>query len=534
MTAAARIIITLLFMLAPIPAGHAAQTTTTSAPTALDYHLFKTLPILDEGRLKPLQSFARIKLKTLSARETLPGLPAEKWLARMFFAPQDAARIPVFFLPNKTLAVWLNLSTDKHLYSLQELQPGLLELEPQITEILQTPETPLNKDQQALLTIYENVGLYMSLTQTVEILTTIEETANAPIAIKGWQNLAKAYKQNNNALWQSTLQEMNTSARANKDVDMRRFQTENLYRTLKPYRWVLGLYALGVALALIARHNMALLITTSALCGHSLTILARIYILDRPPVGTLYESVLFVSLICAAIGATIAYQRYRQNKHTTKDASPVIAGNISAFALLTIAPAIAPESDNLEVLSAVLNTNFWLTTHVLCITIGYAACILSATLAHIALIKKAIAPQTPFWRKAQKTIYKASIAALFFTTIGTILGGIWADQSWGRFWGWDPKENGALLIALWLIWIHHGRASGHIKSVGFTSLIACLNIIVAIAWFGVNLLNVGLHSYGFTSGMISGLAAFCVTEALLITALTITIKNKEKARPHAT
>jgi ABC-type transport system involved in cytochrome c biogenesis permease subunit len=109
-----------------------------------------------------------------------------------------------------------------------------------------------------------------------------------------------------------------------------------------------------------------------------------------------------------------------------------------------------------------------------------------------------------------------TLFALLFTAVGTLLGGIWADQSWGRFWGWDPKENGALLIVLWLIWIIHGRISHHFTLTGFAAALGLTNIMVALTWFGVNLLGVGLHSYGFISGVAYGLIAFCTAQTIII------------------
>ena len=104
--------------------------------------------------------------------------------------------------------------------------------------------------------------------------------------------------------------------------------------------------------------------------------------------------------------------------------------------------------------------------------------------------------------------------ALFFTMFGTILGGIWGDQSWGRFWGWDPKENGALLIVMWLLMMIHLRLSGWVKAPGYALGLVLANITVALAWFGVNLLNVGLHSYGFTEGAFFNLFAFIIFEII--------------------
>ena len=109
-------------------------------------------------------------------------------------------------------------------------------------------------------------------------------------------------------------------------------------------------------------------------------------------------------------------------------------------------------------------------------------------------------------------MFGATIFALFFTLFGTILGGIWADQSWGRFWGWDPKENGALLIVMWQIMMLHMRISGFVKPAGFALGLVLNNIVVVLAWFGVNLLSVGLHSYGFASGIARNLIIFIIIE----------------------
>ena len=134
------------------------------------------------------------------------------------------------------------------------------------------------------------------------------------------------------------------------------------------------------------------------------------------------------------------------------------------------------------------------------------------------------------WRK--KSLVSAAqrqqfvITALIFTIVGTLLGGVWADQSWGRFWGWDPKENGALLIVLWVIWLIHGNMSGHIQSTYYLAGLAFLSVIVALSWFGVNLLSVGLHSYGFIEGIALGLFMFCFLETVIIAGLVYRAKTQ--------
>ncbi len=154
--------------------------------------------------------------------------------------------------------------------------------------------------------------------------------------------------------------------------------------------------------------------------------------------------------------------------------------------------------DSLGVVIAVLNNNFWLGTHVVAITSGYGSCLILSAVSHVYLfcgVNYTISSK--FKQRLQKYILAFALLSLFLTLLGTILGGIWADQSWGRFWGWDPKENGALLICLWLIALVHGRISKQLSPTMFAAFAAMTSVTVALAWFGVNLLSTGLHSYGF-------------------------------------
>lgn len=345
-----------------------------------------------------------------------------------------------------------------------------------------------------------------------------------------WRAMATAYRSGDAGAWYNQSADVLSAAKAQLGTSYPslHFTLERLYHNLQPFSLAAFLYGAALLCLLIYALRGASWSASAArisLFGgvalHSIGMALRVLILERPPVGTLYESVLFVALICAVLGLILTRRK--------AGIFYLTCGSIAALLLLLIAPFIAGETQTLGVLSAVLNTNFWLATHVLCITIGYGVCVMAALCAHGALLARSSASSRLNADHLTQITYRFSLAALLFTAVGTILGGIWADQSWGRFWGWDPKENGALLIVLWLIWLQHGRLSGHINALHFAAGVAMLNLIVALAWFGVNLLSVGLHSYGFTSGLAMGLATFCTAQTLIIIALWWRAYQQEKS-----
>ena len=251
--------------------------------------------------------------------------------------------------------------------------------------------------------------------------------------------------------------------------------------------------------------KVAFLSLLIGLAFHFYGILLRIIIMQRPPVSTLYESVIFVSLIGIICSALLEYNR--------KDGMGVFAGSICGIVLHFVGFGYANDGDTLGMLVAVLNSNFWLATHVITITTGYGTSLFAGLLGHVYLIQTIKNPKNEKYLKTiNSNMFGATLFALFFTLFGTILGGIWADQSWGRFWGWDPKENGALLIVMWQIIMLHMRITGYVKPLGFALGMVINNIVVIMAWFGVNLLSVGLHSYGFASGIAMNITLFVLFE----------------------
>ena len=238
---------------------------------------------------------------------------------------------------------------------------------------------------------------------------------------------------------------------------------------------------------------------------HTYGIILRMIIMSRPPISTIYETVIFVGFVIVLFSLIIEYLR--------QDGLGVFLVSVSGAMLHYVGFGYAADGDTLEMLVAVLNSNFWLATHVTTIILGYGTSLMAGLIGHLYLIEKIRVPKDSARLKSiYNNMFGVTLIALFFTLFGTILGGIWADQSWGRFWGWDPKENGALLIVLWQLMMVHMRLSGLAKPDKFALGMVLNNIIVIMAWFGVNLLSIGLHSYGFVSGIAVNIILFTVFE----------------------
>jgi len=245
---------------------------------------------------------------------------------------------------------------------------------------------------------------------------------------------------------------------------------------------------------------------------HTAALIFRMALEGRPPVTNLYSSAIFIGWGACALGIVLEWV-YRVG------IGCAVAG-FAGFVTLLIAHNLALDGDTMEMMRAVLDTNFWLATHVVVVTLGYASTFVAGALAigYVLLgvfTRTLSAPLSPTSAKSGELgkalanmVYAIVCFATLFSFTGTVLGGIWADQSWGRFWGWDPKENGALLIVIWNLLILHARWGGLVKERGIMNLAVFGNVITAWSWFGVNMLGIGLHAYGFMDAAFKWLMLF--------------------------
>lgn len=614
--------------------------------------ILSDVPILHEGRIKPLESFAVLYLKAFKDTLYVDNKDAMSWLINALLDPTSASIDPIFYINHRDTRGYLGLPTSRDDAAYQKyvslttlihalephrkiidqlsraqtkththVQAELVRLQSHVrdfNDLLQSFSFALpvaTQGDQAIVTyldvrqlrpmLLENVAAIIQeksddiarYTQTEQAtarlayqMQIIEQSAKAshlfkiiPVKNKDyitddikadidlyddylwqtpwatvnlsqdkqslaqWSALVNAYYTQDADKFNATAQNIRSEIFTNTDVATKktRLQAELFYNSYRPLLSAMVLYGF-VLLMMIGgfyyqhRHsavsplsnkksvinNIVFFGTALAIFSHGLGIVLRMVIMQRPPVTSLYETMLFVSFIIVLMGFLLFFKR--------REIAVLGVSVMAGLMILVFSATFLVGQDSMHMLVAVLNTNFWLTTHVIIITAGYGFCLLAAMVAHLYLVRplipsmRGLSPQNFQEIKQDRLsflIYLFSLIALLLTAVGTILGGVWADQSWGRFWGWDPKENGALLIVLWLIWLLHGRLSGHLSHFWFVMETACLNIIVAIAWFGVNLLNVGLHSYGFISGIADGLFIFCMTQIFILIVLGVLHKR---------
>jgi len=257
-------------------------------------------------------------------------------------------------------------------------------------------------------------------------------------------------------------------------------------------------------------------------------IIHRCILMGRPPVGNLYDTIPFI----AGGGVLVLFLLEAVTRRRIALGAAITVGLLGLF--LARAFEGVDAQDHMDPLRAVLRSNFWLSTHVIIITLGYAGGLIAAAMSHVYLYARAFGldrSDRSLRRFLTRSVYGLVCFTLFFSLVGTVLGGIWANDSWGRFWGWDPKENGAMLIVLWCLIILHARMGGYLKEWGLHIASILGAIVVAFSWWGVNLLGTGLHAYGFTDGVGGAVKIFYLFEfAVALGGIVLAVLDKRNRR----
>jgi ABC-type transport system involved in cytochrome c biogenesis permease subunit len=576
------------------------------------FNEFGQLPLVFDGRLKPMDSLARNSLLQIREKQTLDLepwkdwyqdqkiIPATEWLANVMMNPQVADAWPVFRVDNPELIAFLKLPArdlsqhqdGKH-YSWNQILPSLQAFDAENERVeTNVPSASRNAYEHAVVKVHERLELYAQLKNTLQppgsqnwkaeladyvnlipagvaavraqqagqkydaqtadqfladlqqfdymarlepplivppqnpggdwkrtgtVLLEAAKGEPIPPAIESYATMAAALQNGDAGAFNSALADYRSSLVPGFSRALAKARAEVFFNQMQPFYNAMVIYVLAGLLAVFFWFNLsetlrrsAVWLIALALLIHTTGLIYRIVLQGRPPVTNLYSSAIFIGWGAVILGLIL------EKFHKNGIGAVVSAG--MGFITLIIAQNLALDGDTMEMMRAVLDTNFWLATHVVVVTLGYASTFVAGFLAVIYIVRglftKTLDEATG--KSLARMIYGIVCFATLFSFVGTVLGGIWADQSWGRFWGWDPKENGALIIVLWNALILHLRWGGMIRERGLVVCAIGGNIVTSWSWFGVNMLGIGLHSYGFTDAAFKWLTLFVISQLGLI------------------
>jgi ABC-type transport system involved in cytochrome c biogenesis permease subunit len=507
---------------------------------------FAALPVIHDGRMKPLDSVARTTLLTLSNRQDYKDengktRPAIQWLLEVMAHKESARRVQIFRIENDQVLAQLGLEARPlwWRYSVEELS-GKIDLILEHAMAAQKLKSE-NRDlyQQKIIELARHLELYSRL-------ASLEAPLMVPPADNNgsWQSLLQAFtelRQNQDqsnpaahtllvllhAYSHDDAQTFNKTVAAYHQEMEKRFPTEVrrtdfelFFNHFEPFYQCTLLYLSVFLLCCLSWFGWsrplirsAFWLTVLALLIHTWALLARMYLMNRWGVFVmnLYSTAVFIGWTCVLLGLVLEWLY-------PIGIGVVVASAGGAITTLISHHLAASSGDTLGVLQAVLDTNFWLATHVTCMNLGYGATFVAGILGILYILRGVLTSSLDkATAKALTTmLYGAVCFATLLSFTGTVLGGIWADQSWGRFWGWDPKENGAVLIVLWNALILHARWGGMVQARGMAVLSIIGNMVTGWSWFGTNQLQVGLHTYGFSNTLAFGLVIGWALHAVVL------------------
>jgi len=491
-------------------------------PTGFDCSAAGDMAVLDGGRFKPLDTFAGESLKTLTGRWKFK---ETDHLAMLFslLAQPDWTNDKLIRLDYRPLKETLGLDAQETFFSYNELaaNPHFQQWADRVIQ-KSGADQKLNRLEQETSALMHQLNLFQDIVKGDAIHIVPPPPGSPPNADwlsivspasysqeiqnslkQGYQNLLAAVRTHDAKAFEQAGRDLkNQLTKLNPEIypPLKDLQREIYFNRSRPFlnAWIYYLLAFLMFLVSFFYTNRILywasfIVFNIGFVYHSLGLILRSLISGRAPVSNMYESVIFVGwgVILFALVFEIVYRRRW-----------IIACASFLGVCMLILADILPFDSNIEPLVPVLRNNYWLIVHVLTITISYSAFALAMGLAHIVMAIYFYFPQRiALLKELSLFIYRVLQVGVVLLAAGTILGGVWAAESWGRFWGWDPKETWALISLLGYMVILHARSIGWLRDFG-TAVGSILGFwLILMTWYGVNfVLASGLHSYGFGSG----------------------------------
>jgi len=505
---------------------------------------FGKIPVVDHGRIKPIDTVARTSLMMIdNGSETAKdgnqtaddkygkSQPAIKWLLDVMIDrlgdKHPAQKYKAFRIEDLQVLNLLGLEIRPmfYRYAIDEFADKMDVIEREANRINDIPPKQRDLFDVKLFELAQHLRVYMQLADwsvplslppqskeeewksLLEGLIELRRGERDNPAARSFVKILMAYANGKTETFNHEVTAYREELARQIPNESRNAEFEAAFNRFQPFVTCSYLYVAVFSLALVSwliwtrpLGRTAFWLAVLTLAVHTAALGARMYIQGRPPVTNLYSAAVFVGWVGIAI-ALILETIFRKGIAT-------FVAALIGFATVRVALFLAESgSDTLEMMQAVLDTNFWLSTHVTIVTSGYAATFVAGTLGTLFVLLGVLTPwlSKDLFKSLTQMIYGIVCFAAFASFTGTVLGGIWADQSWGRFWGWDPKENGALIIVIWNALILHARWAGMVKQRGMAVLAIIGNMVTAWSFFGTNQLGVGLHAYGFSEKLAEGL-----------------------------
>lgn len=532
----------------------------TSSLVAWDCPNLWNLAVQEQGRKKPVSTLTYEAMVSLSGRSTIKNpetgqkYTAQEVILGIWFNPEPWKKIPMIQIGYRPLIQSLGLDARESRFSFEAIQNNSMFLQKlkEVRDLRMRKANPtLTREQKEIesvsnrLTLFENLSLGKSFeivphpNQVNGHWASIHQTADfygpaiAQTIQSRYEGLRQSYLENQQAVFSERVLQLSEDLRSLSPTvypSMGSLSREYRYQELHPFRKAWICYAVALLVLLLTTRwavNKGYIVSwILILMGFGFQVygfVARILISGRAPVTNMYETVLWCAFIVVLI-ALVLEAIYRKRQFLLAACPVAIISLILADSLSAIF------NSSIHPLVPVLRNNFWLTVHVLSITSSYAAFALSLGMSHMVLWKIAIQN-----RKSEKETlflynYRTLQIGVFLIATGTLLGAVWANYSWGRFWDWDPKETWALIAFLAYLIILHGKLAGWWKDLGVAvgSIIAFQTVLMA--WYGVNfVLGVGLHSYGFGVGGFQYVLGYVVLELLFIAFALLKYKSQNRS-----
>ncbi|MBL8747084.1 MAG: cytochrome c biogenesis protein CcsA [Phycisphaerae bacterium] len=528
-----RLICTVLWSLTLAPSLWAAAPA--DAPAGLDR--LGALPLQDGGRVMPLETYARRLAVEITGRtrwssngpESFTGRAPMELLLDVMFKGREMLTSRVVTIDDKPLKRSIGLDPERRFFSPAELAttPGLNELLMSFERArAQDPQAKPDRTQRKALDIRAAANRIADLAggEPLAVVPSPDgaafRRAGPQVADPGAEKVQEAWKALGEAYIAGRtiepevdqLERAIASLGVLTPIESRAVALEVFYVHHDPWTktavfYGLAIVAFGLSRLMLQRplNIVAMICTGLGVAEHVMGVGLRIIILNRAPVSNTFEALLWMGLVAIALGLVAQLLNRRKGWYA-------FAGVCAAFVSVLFA-GLVPLTDGTNSLPAVLRSNFWLTVHVLTIVASYGVLTVSAVLGHAYLIKNVLLRSRENHSALVVQTYRTIQVGLFLLTAGTILGGVWAAESWGRFWGWDPKETWALISILVYFAVLHARYVGWLKDFGLAAAAVLGLVVIVWTFYGVNyVMASGLHSYGFGSGGESWVALWAVAE----------------------